>query len=100
MIGQSNAAGRRSIEAQDTSYLPGVYLLNEKDCWEPAKNPLNKHSSIRKKLSMQKLNFAYSFSKKIIETTGREIGLVVNASGGTITNQWLKNAPDGYFNSA
>ena len=49
---------------------------------------------------MQKLNFAYSFSKKIIETTGREIGLVVNASGGTITNQWLKNAPDGYFNSA
>lgn len=99
LIGQSNMAGRAQIEAQDSTALQRVYLLNDKDKWEIAKNPLNKYSTIRKKLSMQRLGPGYSFARKMSQVFPQwKIGLVVNARGGTGIMQWQKGTP--YYNEA
>jgi len=55
LIGQSNMAGRAHYEKDEAGPIDRCYLLNEKDQWEPAKNPLNRHSTIRKDLKFQKL---------------------------------------------
>ncbi len=96
-IGQSNMAGRADIDGSVSDTLKNVYLLtlDENQVWEKAANPLNKYSTIRKKLEMQKLGPAYSFAKEIVTLKpGTEIGLVVNAKGGTSINLWH---PDSLF---
>jgi len=99
LIGQSNMAGRAQIEAQDSTALQRVYLFNDKDKWEIAKNPLNRYSTIRKKLSMQRLGPGYSFAKRIAQIFPQwKIGLVANARGGTGIMQWQKGTP--YYNEA
>lgn len=99
LIGQSNMAGRAQIEAQDSTALPRVYLLNDKDKWEIAKNPLNKYSTIRKKLSMQRLGPGYSFAQRLSQIFPKwKIGLIVNARGGTGIMQWQKGTP--FYNDA
>ncbi|MFT6865656.1 MAG: hypothetical protein ACJA08_000479 [Cyclobacteriaceae bacterium] len=100
IIGQSNTAGRAEIEAQDTVSLNDVYLLNDVNSWIPAKNPLNAYSTIRKDLVHQKLGYAYTFGEMVHRVTGKDIGLVVNARGGSNINEWLKGANAGYFDSA
>lgn len=89
LIGQSNMAGRASIDSTCMDTLRNVYLFNRKT-FEPATNPLNKYSTVRKRLSMQKLGPGYSFGKKLAKYTGRKIGLVVNARGGTRIEWWEK----------
>jgi hypothetical protein len=90
-LGQSNMAGRAQIPPEDTITLDQVYLYNGDDTWEAAKNPLNRYSSVRKKLSMQRLGPCWSFAKALSETyPGRRIGLVVNALGGSSIDQWKK----------
>lgn len=91
LIGQSNMAGRADIESQDRDTLNGVFLYTGRDGdeWEKAANPLNKHSSIRKDISMQKLNPAYTFARDMAASaSGKRIGLVVNARGGTSISLW------------
>ncbi len=97
LIGQSNMAGRAPISGSDLDTLQNVYLFtgvadNE---WEKAANPLNKYSTIRKDISMQKLGPGYHFAKTMIENNAsKTIGLVVNAKGGTSIAEW---APNGDF---
>lgn len=92
-IGQSNMAGVAPIGSLDTVTLKNVYLFNESEQWEPAKNTekegLNRYSTAAKK-SNQKLNPGYSFSRKIAAYTQREIGVVSNARGGTTVLWWQK----------
>lgn len=92
LIGQSNMAGRADIREQDKDSIKNVFLFTGDSLrlWEPAANPLNKYSSIRKSLSMQKLGPGYSFAKKMAESfPEKKIGLVVNAKGGTSIRLWL-----------
>jgi len=92
VIGQSNMAGRAEIEIQDKDSLATVFLytgIAGKE-WEKAANPLNKYSTVRKELSMQKLGPAYTFARKMAEANaGKQIGLVVNARGGTALSEWM-----------
>lgn len=91
LIGQSNMAGRAPLELQDLDTLSNVFLFTsiENKEWEKAANPLNKYSSIRKKLSMQKLGPGYSFARMMRDAQkGNKIGLVVNAKGGTKIDLW------------
>ena len=84
-------AGRAAIPEQTTDPLKNCYLLNAKDSWEVAQNPLNRYSTIRKGLGMQKLNPGYTFAKVLLKKQrGVSIGLVVNAKGGTKIEQWAK----------
>ena len=80
--------------------LQNVYLLNDKGNFEPAVNPLNRYSTVRKDLSMQRLGPAYGFAKEMARQTKRPVGLVVNARGGSSINSWLKGSKDGYYEEA
>lgn len=90
-IGQSNMAGRANIELQDKDSINNVLLFtnNDEKLWEKAANPLNKYSTVRKKIEMQRLGPGYSFGKTIAQAReGKTIGLVVNAKGGTSVEEW------------
>lgn len=92
LIGQSNMAGRGYLFPDDKRSLDGVFLLNDKGKIEPAKQPLNRYSSVRKKLSLQGMCLGGSFARDIHLATGRKVLLVVNARGGTSARQWLPGA--------
>ena len=97
LIGQSNMAGRAEISEPFRDTLQGVYLFTNDTLrpWEPAANPLNKYSTIRKRIEMQKMGPGYSFAKQLrAQIPDKEIGLVVNAKGGTSLFKWL---PGGKF---
>ena len=99
-IGQSNMAGRATLTPEVMDTLQNVYLLNDKGNFEPAVNPLNRYSTVRKDLSMQRLGPAYGFAKEMARQTKRPVGLVVNASGGPSINSWLKWSKDVYYEEA
>lgn len=88
-IGQSNMAGRAPYTEEDAKPIDRCLLLNDKDQWEPASLPLNKYSTIRKTIKMQKMNPSYMFAKTLLAADKDiTIGLVVNARGGTRIDQW------------
>ncbi len=92
VIGQSNMAGRAEIRKEDSLSVAGAFLYAEVEDgrWVEATNPLNRFSTIRKRIGMQRLGPAYSFvSSMISHRSERDIGLVVNAKGGTQIVQWL-----------
>ena len=99
-IGQSNMAGRATLTSEVMDTLQNVYLLNDKGSFEPAVNPLNRYSTIRKDMSMQRLGPAYGFAKEMSREVKRPVGLVVNARGGSSINSWLKGSKDGYYEEA
>lgn len=99
LIGQSNMAGRAPIGDEDSGIVERCSLLNDKDEWEPAKNPLNRYSTVRKGLGVQKLGPGYEFAKTILEKDGTlSLGLVVNAKGGTSIKEWAKGSA--FYNEA
>ncbi|WP_406682895.1 sialate O-acetylesterase [Seonamhaeicola sp. MEBiC1930] len=90
-IGQSNMAGRASVEDIDKDTLVNVFLFTRKEnnLWEKAVNPFNRYSTVRKKLSMQRLSPSYSFAKTMSNAKpNTKIGLIVNAKGGTSIEEW------------
>ena len=101
-IGQSNMAGRGPMnkELGDEKPIPNAYLFTPDNNWEPASNPLNRYSTIRKDMKMQQISPAYGFAKEVAAVSKRPIGLVVNAKGGTSITQWLKGAEDGFYEEA
>lgn len=99
-IGQSNMAGRGTLTPETADTIPGVYLFNDRNEFEPAANPLNRYSTIRKDIRMQGVGPAYGFAKTMAAKTGRKLGLVVNARGGSSIRSWKKGAKDGYYEQA
>lgn len=99
-IGQSNMAGRGTLTEETSGTIPDVYLFNDRNEFEKATNPLNRYSTIRKELKMQGVGPAYGFAKTMATQTGRKIGLVVNARGGSSIQSWKKGAKDGYYEEA
>ncbi|SEJ47032.1 protein of unknown function [Cyclobacterium xiamenense] len=92
-IGQSNMAGRAVVPPDLLAPLEGVFLFTGAD-WVAATNPLNIHSTIRKDSSMQRLSPSYGFARKMQELQGsKNLGLVVNAKGGTAIEEWMPGTP-------
>lgn len=99
LIGQSNMAGRADFTQEESSTIERAYLLNGKDEWGQAMNPLNRYSTIRKRLGIQKVNPGYTFTQAMLnEGEGVSIGLVVNAKGGTKIEEWAKGTE--FYNEA
>lgn len=92
LIGQSNMAGRASLSDTDKEPIDGVFLLDADGTVVAASQPLNRFSSIRKRLSMQKMNIGGSFARDISTATGRKVLLVVNARGGTSVRLWQRDS--------
>lgn len=89
LIGQSNMAGRAPLDKVTSAPIERTLLLNDKDEWEPATSPLNRYSTIRKGLGMQKLNPGFSFARAMKKAYPKAtLGLVVNAKGGSSIEQW------------
>ena len=105
LIGQSNMAGRADMDpniTQDAAPIANTWLLNNvTDAWVPAKNPLNRYSTYRKRDEMQKIGPGYGFSLRMQEVVpGRQVGLVVQARGGTDVSSWQKGSSYGYYDNA
>jgi hypothetical protein len=90
-------AGRGTLSSDYLDTLTNVYLLTPNNNMETAINPLNKYSNIRKELKMQQIGPGYEFSKKIVAETGIQIGLIVNARGGSSINSWEKGNNNRYY---
>lgn len=99
-IGQSNMAGRARIPDSLDRELTGIYLLNDKDEWEIARNPLNRYSTIRKSdPKLLGLSPSYEFSRELSKEN-TAIGMVVNARGGTAIELWQKDHSSNYYQEA
>ena len=91
LIGQSNMAGRAQIEDEHAGTIEGCFLLGSQGEWEPASNPLNRHSTIRKGIDLQRLNPGYGFARAMRKGNSEvSLGLVVNAKGGSKIEEWEK----------
>ncbi|CAA6692449.1 MULTISPECIES: sialate O-acetylesterase [unclassified Lentimonas] len=91
MIGQSNMAGRAKVLDTQRRPIKNCFLFNDRGDWEPATNPLNRFSTVRKDIGMQQLGLGYSFAMKLNEMNPEQtIGLVVNALGGSKIESWQK----------
>lgn len=101
VIGQSNMAGRATVRQEDSVSVKGCYLFtgDSKTPWVIATNPLNRYSTIRKEMDMQRLGPSFEFARSMVSGHSKnEIGLVVNAKGGTKITQWLPDTE--FYNEA
>lgn len=93
LIGQSNMQGVAPIENLDTITLENVYLFNDEDKWELARNyennGINRYSTVKKK-PITLLGPGYTFGRKISKISGKKIGIVSNARGATRIGWWQK----------
>ena len=99
LIGQSNMHGVAPIEDEDLPAPDRVYLLDEAGDWEPASNEphgLNRYTTVASG-STAGLGPGYTFARDLEAMTGRRIGLVVNARGGTRIAQWRPTSYEGDY---
>ncbi|MFK7910015.1 MAG: sialate O-acetylesterase [Akkermansiaceae bacterium] len=100
LIGQTEMAGRAEIPEEASQTLERCYLLNEKNEWEPAKVPLNRHSGAGKEADLQHLGPGFSFARKMLEKNKDiSIGLIVNAGGGSDITPWTAAKPKSYWSA-
>lgn len=95
-IGQSNMSGRGEILPEDSGVMKDVYLLNTDGNFEPALQPLNKYSSIRKELEIQGVSPSYTCMLKLQQTLKKPLGLVMNPQGGSSIKLWFKPGKANY----
>lgn len=93
LIGQSNMAGRAPFTEDESKPMERCFLLDSLGHWQPASNPLNLYSTIRKNLSKQKMGPGYSFAQSMLAVDKDiELGLVVNARGGSEIEEWAEGS--------
>ena len=84
LAGQSNMAGRGTVEAQDRTPHPRVWVLNQQGDWVPATEPLHFD-----KPAVVGVGPGLSFGKIMAEAdTSVVIGLVPVAVGGSAISSW------------
>ncbi len=98
-IGQSNMAGRGLMDAEAADTLRGVYLFNGEG-FERAAEPMNRYSTVRKELGMQRVGPSGSFAAHYAAATGAPVGIVVNARGGSSIDEWLPGSETDYLAKA
>ena len=98
-IGQSNMAGRGLMDAGAADTLRSIYLFNG-DGFERAAEPMNRYSTVRKELGMQRVGPVGSFAARYAEVTGAPVGVVVNARGGSSIDEWLPGSETDYLAKA
>jgi hypothetical protein len=96
-FGQSNMAGRAPVERSVIGTLENVKLLAVGDNWVDAANPMNRYSTIITSTTNERVGPSYSFAKAMARHTGRVIGMLVNARGGTAIQEFI---PGGLYYDA
>ncbi len=83
LVGQSNMAGRGTVEAQDKMPNPRVLMLNKAGAWVPAVDPLHFDKPAAG------VGLGKTFGTRIAEATpGITIGLIPCAVGGSPIDTW------------
>ena len=94
-IGQSNMSGRAPYDdARDP--MENVWLLTPQGNMEISSNPMNKYSNVRTDLSYQGMGPSYSFSLMLRDLLHLNIGMIVNARGGSSLNVWYEPGKECY----
>jgi len=89
LIGQSNMAGRGTVEPSDKIAHPRVLTLNKDGEWVPAVDPIHFDKNIAG------VGLGRTFGIEIADATpGAKIGLIPCAVGGTAIDKWLPGALD------
>ncbi len=88
LVGQSNMAGRGTVEAVDLSINPRVLTLNKEGRWVVAVDPIHSDKPAAG-VGLGK-SFGIEMAKKNPDVV---IGLIPCAVGGTSVSQWQKGAP-------
>ncbi len=84
LAGQSNMAGRGTVEQQDTIRHHRIWVLNKKNEWELAKEPLHFD-----KPQMVGVGLGFAFAKEMAKIdTNIVIGLIPCAVGGSSISVW------------
>jgi hypothetical protein len=92
LIGQSNMSGRGPMIASDaTTDIPSTWLFKDSTTWEPARNPLNRYSTLEAGSSANQVGPGFGFATELHRLLPtKEFGLVVNARGGSSIVLWAK----------
>jgi hypothetical protein len=89
LIGQSNMAGRGTVEPQDRVPHPRVLMLNKDGEWVPAVDPIHFDKGIAG------VGLGRTFGIEVADATpGATIGLIPCAIGGTHIDAWQPGALD------
>lgn len=99
-IGQSNMAGRGPMDAAAADTLRNAYLFNDDGRFERAAEPMNRYSTVRKELGMQRVGPVSGFAARYAEATDAPVGVVVNARGGSSIDEWLPGSETEYLAKA
>ena len=85
LIGQSNMAGRGTVEDIDREVLPGIWALSQNLTWVPAVDPIHYDKPERN----PGVGIARTFAKTLqLARPTAQIGLVPAAVGGSSLEQW------------
>ncbi len=97
LIGQSNMSGRGPMIASDTlTTIDGAWLFKDSLTWEPARNPLNRYSTLEAGSTANQVGPGFGFAMELHRLLpAKQFGLVVNARGGSAIASWLK--PGKYY---
>lgn len=96
LVGQSNMAGRGTVEDQDKKPHPRVVTLNKEGKWVPAVDPIHFD-----KPTMTGVGLGTTFGKVVAEANPDDIiGLIPCGFGGTSIAQWSPDKPDGLYADA
>ena len=91
LMGQSNMSGRASYSSAEGADMDRTYLFNNNNRWSIASNPLNKYAILGDSSSQVAMGPSYYFAKTLNQyIPDLQLGLVVNAKGGSAISQWMK----------
>lgn len=92
LIGQSNMSGRGYMIASDSlTPIPSTWLFKDSTTWEPARNPLNRYSTLEAGSPNNQVGPGFGFATEMHRLLpDKEFGLVVNARGGSSIVLWAK----------
>lgn len=90
LVGQSNMAGRGTVEVEDSTIVPRVWMLNQGGAWTPAVEPMHFD-----KPKAAGVGPGRAFGAAVANAwTGMEIGMVPAAVGGSSIRAWEPGAVD------
>ncbi len=89
LLGDSSMSGEAKISDVETEVLDRCFLLNDKNEWEPAREPLNRYSTIADQTRVKALGTGYEFARSLLAgDKNLTVGLIVNAGNDTTIENW------------
>ena len=87
MVGQSNMAGRGELDEVEPIKNPLCFMLRN-GRWQPMSEPINVDRAISGIKYHSGVSLAASFADELARFTGKKVGLIPCADGGTCVEEW------------